>query len=142
MLVGPNAVLALAREGYRRRDVAPADTAETSGGAARGALRPVLAHRRRRARALASRHAFVRAARRYVPELTAGDVVPARAGVRAQAVGADGRLVDDFRSASSGRVAWVRNAPSPAATSSLAIAEELLERVWLSRTPSAPSTSG
>jgi len=90
----------------------------------------------------ASRRAFVHAARRYVPELTAADVVPARAGVRAQAVGADGHLVDDFRLASSGRVAWVRNAPSPAATSSLAIAEELLARVRVSRAAPQPSTSG
>ena len=90
----------------------------------------------------ASRRLFVHAARRYVPELRAGDVVPARAGVRAQAVDADGSLVDDFRLAADGPVAWVRNAPSPAATSSMAIAEELLERVRLSRTAPAPSTSG
>jgi L-2-hydroxyglutarate oxidase LhgO len=71
----------------------------------------------------------VHAARRYVPELRAADVVPGPAGVRAQAVGRDGRLVDDFRLATTGRVTWVRNAPSPAATSSLAIAEELLARL-------------
>jgi L-2-hydroxyglutarate oxidase LhgO len=65
-------------------------------------------------------------ARQYVPELTSADVVRAPAGVRAQAVDRDGALVDDFRLAVDGGVAWVRNAPSPAATSSLAIAEELL----------------
>jgi L-2-hydroxyglutarate oxidase len=143
VLVGPNAVLALAREGYRRRDLALADTAETLrwGGTWRVFGRYWRTGAAELARS-ASRHAFVRAARRYVPELTADDVVPARAGVRAQAVGADRRHGDDFRLASSGRVAWVRNAPSPAATSSLAIAEELLARVRLSRTAPAPSTSG
>ncbi len=54
--------------------------------------------------------------------------MPAPAGVRAQAIDRDGSLVDDFRLGVNGKVAWVRNAPSPAATSSLAIAEELLER--------------
>jgi L-2-hydroxyglutarate oxidase LhgO len=75
-----------------------------------------------------SRRQFVADARRYVPELQVGDVVPAPAGVRAQAVTRDGTLVDDFRLSVSGSVIWVRNAPSPAATSSLAIAEELVER--------------
>jgi L-2-hydroxyglutarate oxidase LhgO len=144
ILVGPNAVLALAREGYRRRDVAAADTADTL--CWRGTWRVFGRYWRTGAAELArsaSRRAFVHAARRHVPELRAGDVVPAVAGVRAQAVGADGRLVDDFRLATSGRVTWVRNAPSPAATSSLAIAEELLERVRLSRSPAPrPSTSG
>jgi L-2-hydroxyglutarate oxidase LhgO len=69
---------------------------------------------------------FVAEARRYVPALAGSDVVPAPAGVRAQAVDRDGKLVDDFRLSTSGGVVWVRNAPSPAATSSLAIAEELL----------------
>ena len=72
-----------------------------------------------------SKRAFVREARRLVPELRPDDVVPAKAGVRAQAIDRDGALVDDFRLTVSRNVAWVRNAPSPAATSSLAIAEEL-----------------
>ncbi|HZB77487.1 MAG TPA: L-2-hydroxyglutarate oxidase [Solirubrobacteraceae bacterium] len=130
VLIGPNAVLALAREGYRRRDV---DLAEAAGTLRWSGTRR-LARRHWRAGAAelarsASRRAFVHAARRYVPALRARDVVPAAAGVRAQAVGADGRLLDDFRLATSGRVTWVRNAPSPAATSSLAIAEELLDRI-------------
>jgi L-2-hydroxyglutarate oxidase LhgO len=143
VLVGPNAVLALAREGYRRRDVVPADAADALrwGGTWRVFGRYWRTGAAELARS-ASRRAFVHAARRYVPELTPDDVVPAHAGVRAQAVGADGRLVDDFRLASSGRVAWVRNAPSPAATSSLAIAEELLARVRVSRAAPQPSTSG
>lgn len=74
---------------------------------------------------------FVAEAARYLPGLTAADVVPAEAGVRAQAVDRDGSLVDDFRVDRDGSVAWVRNAPSPAATSSLALAEELLEQLGL-----------
>jgi L-2-hydroxyglutarate oxidase LhgO len=73
----------------------------------------------------------VREARRYVPALRAADVVPARAGVRAQAVSAAGELLDDFALDRGRNVVWVRNAPSPAATSSMAIAEELVERLGL-----------
>jgi 2-hydroxyglutarate dehydrogenase len=67
------------------------------------------------------RSAFVRAAARYVPELQVGDVEPAFAGVRAQALSRDGGLVDDFVFSTTERALHVRNAPSPAATSSLAI---------------------
>lgn len=128
--VGPNAVLALAREGYRRRDVHPADLWET--------LRfPGFRHLARRhwrtgARELygsAVKRAFVAQARGFVPELTADDVIAAPAGVRAQAVDADGSLVDDFRIGRVGPVVTVRNAPSPAATSSLAIAEHVTARL-------------
>ncbi|HEU5026060.1 MAG TPA: L-2-hydroxyglutarate oxidase [Spirillospora sp.] len=128
--VGPNAVLALAREGYRRRDVRPADLWET--------LRfPGFRHLARRhwrtgAKELygsAVKRAFVAQARGFVPELTADDVVAAPAGVRAQAVDPDGSLVDDFRIGRVGPIVTVRNAPSPAATSSLAIAEHVTERL-------------
>jgi 2-hydroxyglutarate dehydrogenase len=68
------------------------------------------------------RSSFVRAAARYVPELQTTDVEPSFAGVRAQALGRDGRLVDDFVFSATERALHVRNAPSPAATSSLAIA--------------------
>jgi (S)-2-hydroxyglutarate dehydrogenase len=77
----------------------------------------------------ASKRQFVREVARYVPAVGPNDVLPAPAGVRAQAIDRDGSLVDDFRLGVSGNVVWVRNAPSPAATSSLAIAEELLARV-------------
>ena len=76
-----------------------------------------------------SRKAYVDRARDYVPALTVGDVVPAPAGVRAQAVDPDGSLVDDFRISVRGRVTALRNAPSPAATSSLAIAEHVVDLV-------------
>jgi L-2-hydroxyglutarate oxidase LhgO len=128
--IGPNAVLALAREGYGRGAFAAGDLWET--------LRwPGFAHLSRRhwrtgVRELygsMSRRAFVAAARSYVPDLRPGDVVRGGAGVRAQAVDADGTLVDDFRVHRRGPVTAVRNAPSPAATSSLAIAEHLAARL-------------
>ncbi|WP_067901713.1 L-2-hydroxyglutarate oxidase [Actinomadura chibensis] len=128
--VGPNAVLALAREGYRWRDVRPADLWETLRWP--GFRRLAREHWRTGARELygsAVKRAFVAAARRFVPELTAADVVPAPAGVRAQAVDADGSLVDDFRLGRVGPVTTVRNAPSPAATSALAIAEHVVARL-------------
>jgi L-2-hydroxyglutarate oxidase LhgO len=70
----------------------------------------------------ASKRAFVAEAARYMPGLERGDVIPAFAGFRAQAVGRDGSLVDDFVFSSTERALHVRNAPSPGATSSLAIA--------------------
>ena len=127
VLVGPNAVLAGAREGYRRRDI---DRAELRRSLASPGLRRLVA---RHPRAVAaelgrsgSRRLFARGAARLVPGITAGDLEPSVAGVRAQAVDRDGTLVEDFRLESAGGVAWVRNAPSPAATASMAIAEELL----------------
>ena len=127
VLVGPNAVLAGAREGYRRRDI---DRAELRRSLASPGLRRLVA---RHPRAVAaelgrsgSRRLFARGAARLVPGITADDLEPSVAGVRAQAVDRDGTLVEDFRLESAGGVAWVRNAPSPAATASMAIAEELL----------------
>ena len=73
----------------------------------------------------ASLHAYARQARRYLPELTAADLEPYPAGVRAQALRRDGSLVDDFEIDHEDGVTVVRNAPSPAATSSLAIAAHL-----------------
>ena len=132
VLVGPNAVLAYAREGYRKRDVRAADLwdAVSWPGMWRVARRHWSSGAREVARSL-SKRAFVRQARRLVPELAADDVLPAPAGVRAQAIDRDGTLVDDFRLDVSRNVVWVRNAPSPAATSSLAIAEELLSYLGL-----------
>jgi L-2-hydroxyglutarate oxidase len=75
----------------------------------------------------ASKRAYMTAARRYVPGIAAGDVVRAGSGVRAQALDRDGSLVDDFRIHQYGSVVAVRNAPSPAATSSLAIAEHVVD---------------
>ncbi len=75
----------------------------------------------------AVRSAFVRAAARYVPELRSADVEPSFAGVRAQALGRDGKLIDDFVFSATPRALHVRNAPSPAATASLAIARHVAD---------------
>ncbi|MGY1637815.1 L-2-hydroxyglutarate oxidase [Geodermatophilus sp. SYSU D00742] len=128
--IGPNAVLALAREGYRWRDVRPAELLQTL---TWPGMRP-LARRHWRTgveeiRGSLSRRVFLAAAREFVPALTDDDVVRAAAGVRAQAVDRDGTLVDDFRINRLGPVVTVRNAPSPAATSALAIGEYVAERV-------------
>jgi L-2-hydroxyglutarate oxidase LhgO len=125
--LGPNAVIALAREGYRRRDV----TREQLSRLARSAAFHRLARRNWRAglrelRGSVSRRAFLAEVRTYLPWLEPGDVRPAPAGVRAQAVDPDGSLVDDFRIHRIGAVTAVRNAPSPAATASLAIAEHIV----------------
>ncbi len=125
--VGPNAVLATALEGYRRGTVNVKELGETL--AWPGTRRMMRRHWRAGAGELyrsAVKRAFVSELQRYVPELAVDDVVPAPAGVRAQAVDRDGSLVDDFRLGVTDQVVWVRNAPSPAATSSLAIAEELV----------------
>ena len=125
--VGPNAVLALALEGYRRRDVSGRDLRRVATWP--GAWRLARRHWRAGASELAgslSVRAYLQRARAYLPELTAADLVPAGAGVRAQAVRRDGTLVDDFELQTAGPVTLVRNAPSPAATSCLAIAERIV----------------
>ncbi len=124
--VGPNAVLALAREGYRRSDFSGRDVAEML--RARGFRALARRHWRmgaREMRSSLSKRAFVSDARSFVPELRAADLEPARAGVRAQAVGRDGSLVDDFRLVRSGGILSIGNAPSPAATSALAIGQHV-----------------
>ncbi|NUO90837.1 MAG: L-2-hydroxyglutarate oxidase [Dermatophilaceae bacterium] len=132
VLLGPNAVLATAREGYRRRDVdlGVVRALATSSGFRRFA-RANLATGLHEVVGSVSRHAFVARARRYVPAITDADVVPASSGVRAQAMDPDGSLVEDFRFSSVGAVLCIRNAPSPAATASLAIADLVVERLDL-----------
>lgn len=128
--IGPNAVFALAREGYRRRDVRPREVWQAL--AWPGTRRLFRRHWRTGLHEIhgsLSRHAFAAAVRDYLPELTVADLVPAPAGVRAQAVDRDGSLVDDFRISRLGPVTAVRNAPSPAATSCLAIAEHVVSRL-------------
>jgi L-2-hydroxyglutarate oxidase LhgO len=132
--VGPNAVLALRREGYRWRDVGLRDVVDivTWPGFWRMAAR----HWRTgitEVRGSLSMTAYMRLASRYVPAIGAGDVERAGAGVRAQAVDRDGSLVDDFRINDRDGIVSIRNAPSPAATSSLAIAEHVVDRMALAR---------
>jgi L-2-hydroxyglutarate oxidase LhgO len=124
VLIGPNAVLALAREGYTWKNVSASDIA----GVARTPAfwRFARKHWRTGIEEMygsLSKKRFVATARTYVPELDDDDVVPGTAGIRAQALDTDGGLVDDFRISSRGRIVVLRNAPSPAATSALAIAE-------------------
>ncbi|MFF9482711.1 L-2-hydroxyglutarate oxidase [Streptomyces sp. NPDC014733] len=128
--IGPNAVPALAREGYDWRTLRPAELAGTL--AYRGSWRIARRHWRYGAGELhrsLSRRAFTTAVRRLLPAVTEADLRPAPAGVRAQAVLPDGTLVDDFLFAGSPGIVHVLNAPSPAATASLPIGREIAERV-------------
>jgi (S)-2-hydroxyglutarate dehydrogenase len=129
VIIGPTALLAGARDAYPLGRVRPRDVLDTVRWP--GTWRMVRRWWRTGAielRHAASRAAFVRAAQRYVPELTTADVEPAFAGVRAQALARDGKLVDDFVFSETERALHVRNAPSPAATSSLAIARLIADR--------------
>lgn len=123
---GPNAVLALAREGYRWTAVHPGDLLRTV--AFRGFWAMAARYWRTGLyevwRSL-SRQAFLRALQRLVPDLRADDLAPGGSGVRAQAVNADGTMVDDFRIVETPRAVHVLNAPSPAATASLAIGRHI-----------------
>jgi L-2-hydroxyglutarate oxidase LhgO len=126
---GPNAVLALAREGYRKRDINLRDLAETI--TYPGFWKLLAQHWRTAAgeiyRSL-SKRGFVKALATLVPEITEHDLVRAPAGVRAQALLPSGLLVDDFLIVEKAHSLHVCNAPSPAATASLAIAEEIVNR--------------
>jgi L-2-hydroxyglutarate oxidase LhgO len=124
---GPNAVLALAREGYRKSDFRLGEMWETM----------VYPGFRRLARTYwqvgageiwrsLRKPAFVKALQRLVPAITGADLLPGGSGVRAQAVDREGKLVDDFRILHTGSVVHVLNAPSPAATAAFAIADEIL----------------
>jgi (S)-2-hydroxyglutarate dehydrogenase len=127
---GPNAVLAFRREGYRWTDFDLGDAMEVFG--YRGFQ--VFARRQwkngvREIRRSLVKREFVRSLQRLVPEVREEDMTPGGSGVRAQALGADGNLVDDFRFVPRGRFLHVLNVPSPAATASLPIGREILEMV-------------
>ncbi|MFJ2812837.1 L-2-hydroxyglutarate oxidase [Streptomyces sp. NPDC091279] len=129
--VGPNAVLALAREGYRRTRISPRDLLGLAGYP--GTWRMAARHWRtgvKEYRGSLSAAAFMKDAAHYVPGVGVHDVVRGGAGVRAQALDRDGTLVDDFRIHRHGRITAVRNAPSPAATASLAIARHIAAAVY------------
>ncbi|MCI4363343.1 MAG: L-2-hydroxyglutarate oxidase [Thermoplasmata archaeon] len=127
---GPNAILAFAREGYRKTDVNLWDLAES-------VFYPGLLRMLNRFRGAAlhetvrslRKSVFLRDLQALVPSLVAEDISPGGSGVRAQAVYPDGRMADDFLLLNSPRALHVINTPSPAATSCLAIAEELLGRI-------------
>jgi 2-hydroxyglutarate dehydrogenase len=128
VLIGPSALIACARDAYRLTTVRPRDLLETLSWP--GTWRMLARSWRAGASELAhatARSSLVRAAVRYVPDLGVADVQPAFAGVRAQALGRDGRLLDDFVFSHTERALHVRNAPSPGATSALAIARHVAE---------------
>jgi (S)-2-hydroxyglutarate dehydrogenase len=129
VLIGPTALIAGARDAYRLGRVRPRDLAAILGWP--GTWRLVRRFWRTGAvelRRAVSRRALAAEAARYVPAIRAADVVPAFVGVRAQALGRNGRLVDDFVVFRSGRTLHVRNAPSPAATSALPLARLIADR--------------
>jgi L-2-hydroxyglutarate oxidase LhgO len=133
---GPNAVLAFARTGYRRRDASVPDLARTL--TSRGFLRLAMRFWQMGAAEMWrdwSKRAFLAELQRFIPEIRGDQLIFGPSGIRAQAVDLDGTLVDDFRFRGGDRVLHVVNAPSPAATSSLAIAADVgaraLERFGL-----------
>ena len=127
---GPNAVLAFRREGYRRTDFDLGDAMETLGYAGFRALaRRQWKYGVREFRRSLLKREFVRSLQRLVPEVREEDMTPGGSGVRAQALAADGNLVDDFRFVPRERFLHVLNVPSPAATASLPIGREILAMV-------------
>lgn len=127
---GPNAVLAFAREGYRKTDINVGDLFESL--TYPGFLKLAAKYWKIGAGEMwrsVSKAAFVRALQRLVPEIRADLIVAAPAGVRAQAVGKDGQMIDDFLILEGERVVHVCNAPSPAATSSLNIGQTIADRI-------------
>ncbi len=127
---GPNAVLAFAREGYRKTDINLADLFDALSFA--GLWRFLGKHRRMswaEMRRSFSRRLFCESLQRLVPEVRMDDLAPGGAGVRAQAMSPDGQLVQDFHFVTHPRALHVLNAPSPAATAALAIGEEISRQV-------------
>lgn len=127
---GPNAVLAFAREGYRMTSINLRDLCESLSYS--GFLRMAAKHWRMGSGEMwrsISKRAFVKALQRLMPEITAADLLPAPAGVRAQALEPSGQLVDDFLFRQRSGFLSVVNAPSPAATASFAIAQAICDRV-------------
>lgn len=130
VLVGPNAVLAFKREGYLAGDIRLGDVFDWL--SYRGFWKLILANLASGLGEILkawSLSAFTRATQRLVPGIRAVDLKPARAGVRAQAVDANGKLVDDFRFTQSEKWFHVLNAPSPAATACFAIGERITEQI-------------
>ncbi len=132
---GPNAVLALAREGYSWGKIRVGDLAESL--AYIGFLKLAARHWRMglgEVHRSLSKSAFVKALQRLLPDIQASDLTPCRAGVRAQALARDGSMIDDFLWVTAPRMVHVCNAPSPAATASLEIGRQIVERVSLEMT--------
>jgi len=129
VMVGPNAFLSGARESYSRTGISPRDVASAVSYPglwrfAAGNIRTALQEARR----AFTRSAFIAEARTYVPALRTDDVIRGPRGIRAQAMDRSGHLIDDFVITGSGRMIFLRNAPSPGATSSLAIGEYVVDQ--------------
>jgi (S)-2-hydroxyglutarate dehydrogenase len=126
--LGPNAVLAFSREGYRFRDVRPRDLIDalTFGGFLKFGRKNWRVGYEEMARDLLKER-FLASLQTYIPELTKDDLLPGPSGVRAQAIGSDGAMVDDFALDRGEGYLHVRNAPSPAATSSLQIGKHIVD---------------
>ncbi|OLD94671.1 MAG: hydroxyglutarate oxidase [Cyanobacteria bacterium 13_1_40CM_2_61_4] len=129
---GPNAVLGLKREGYRKSDFSPRDLADVmiypafwkfAGQNWREGIREMIRSW--------SKRAFVRSLQKLIPEIQADDLVPSRAGVRAQALMRDGRLMDDFVLIPGDKSIHVCNVPSPAATASIEIGKAIVKQISL-----------
>jgi L-2-hydroxyglutarate oxidase LhgO len=135
---GPNAVLAFKREGYSWSDVSLGDMADwaTFPGFWRMARRQWRTGIVEIQRSL-WRKQFLKSLQSLLPALTDNDIEPGGSGVRAQAVGRDGRLIDDFHIQMTPRMVNVLNAPSPAATASLAIGREITRRILGAQTAAA-----
>ena len=128
--VGPNAVLAFKREGYRKTDISPADLVQmfTNPGILKVLaknLKPGLVEMKNSL----FKSAYLEEVRKYCPAIALSDLKPYPAGVRAQAVSRDGKLIDDFLFMNTKRSVNVCNAPSPAATSSLPIGEHIVDQI-------------
>jgi L-2-hydroxyglutarate oxidase len=126
---GPNAVLAFKREGYHKTDFSAADLFEslTYNGFWKMALPNMRYGMMEMWRSL-SKNAFTKSLQRLIPEVQKSDLVPSHAGVRAQALMPDGKMVDDFLIIPGDRSMHVCNAPSPAATASIPIGREIANR--------------
>jgi L-2-hydroxyglutarate oxidase len=128
--VGPNAVLAFKREGYRKRDISLSDTLEILGSSG---IRRVLQNNLRSGlsemKNSLCKSGYLRRVQKYCPSLTLKDLQPWPAGVRAQAVSPDGKLIDDFLFVTTLRSIHTCNAPSPAATSALPIGAHIVSKV-------------
>ncbi|HMO06588.1 MAG TPA: L-2-hydroxyglutarate oxidase [Paracoccaceae bacterium] len=128
--VGPNAVLALKREGYAKSEISARDMADALGWP--GFWRMLARNARPAAGEIAAsvlRRLYLRKVQRYAPGIRAADLAPYRPGVRAQAVTRDGRLVDDFLFLEGRHSLHVCNAPSPAATAAIPIAAHIADRL-------------
>jgi L-2-hydroxyglutarate oxidase len=125
---GPNAVLALRREGYSKKDFSLTDTIGTLGyrGFWRMAAKYWVEGAKEMYRSF-SKRAFLRALQRLMPELQESDLRPGGSGVRAQALDRNGRLLDDFQIVRTGTMIHVLNVPSPAATASLVIGRKIAD---------------